>query len=972
MRLRKLHIENLATICQTDIDFTTGPLAEQSLFLITGPTGSGKTTILDAITLALFGRTARFADAKSAKLDDDNVETKEVGTKDPRRLVRRGANSCRVSLTFESSDGEEYVATWSVDKTSRGEDKGKLKDVSHTLTTPHNGVIEKKSETREEIVRVINCTYDQFCKTTMLAQGDFTQFLKCTPQERTQLLEKLLDASIFSTIGQKIYEKGKECDNRLKNLNTAIEQYKILTDEEREAIASLIAHKKVEAEQLTSNQTKLREKIEWLKKWISASENLQKRQEDLAKAEAQKQSADSEKIEADIALWDKTETLRTLIDAQHADEKREKEEKAKSSTFWARYSNLASLLNARNLTLKEKTREFDNITAEINKCTWANFADLKEVTAARDREALTFKTSLQAKTHLDLLKSTLQNEQETKVSLDEYTAKIASLQKELAATQNEHKIKEKERDDAQKAHKDVVKKCGYATEMLKMLHEGDECPICGGIIGAIEHKEDGFNVLTQRTANALAKAEEALNAVNGKLSKLSSDATEAVQKSKLYEKKHSEAVGKLAKELDIANKTLATMGMSVSLPTTVEQIAAMESQMDKINDEASTRQNVLNNLITLWNSRDKLCIALQGMQQDVESANQSQAQILSIATKWSEMAINTVDDDTKIPMASNMAKLASDIDNWHKGIVELRNEKVLRTAKINEAIAKAEVTMDSVETLMDKYDSNSISKKRALLASLISNIDKAKQSVADANESLSRLNESRPAMEPTDTLADMTRRDTETTTALNTVNQAIGANEQSLKTDDGNRKTVAEKKKEAETLTLENERWKALCSFMGDSNGNKFRQMAMGFIFGEMLGFANQHLRKLTGNRFTLEQSGDMEIVIRDAFHCDVAQMPANLSGGESFMVSLALALGLSSMTGNGNSSSDILFIDEGFGTLDDDYLEKVMQMLEQLNETSGKKVGIISHVEILRERIKAQIKVERADVSRSEIKVVG
>lgn len=131
--------------------------------------------------------------------------------------------------------------------------------------------------------------------------------------------------------------------------------------------------------------------------------------------------------------------------------------------------------------------------------------------------------------------------------------------------------------------------------------------------------------------------------------------------------------------------------------------------------------------------------------------------------------------------------------------------------------------------------------------------------------------------------------------------------------------------------------WDALYRFLGDGEGKKFRSMAVSMVMKELLHYANSHLRRLTGGRFELECGrGALDIVIRDAYHCDAAQTPANLSGGESFMVSLSLALGLSSMMGAGNASSDILFIDEGFGTLDVDYLDRVMQMLERLQEGVG------------------------------------
>lgn len=125
-------------------------------------------------------------------------------------------------------------------------------------------------------------------------------------------------------------------------------------------------------------------------------------------------------------------------------------------------------------------------------------------------------------------------------------------------------------------------------------------------------------------------------------------------------------------------------------------------------------------------------------------------------------------------------------------------------------------------------------------------------------------------------------------------------------------------------------------------------------------------------DRYELEcQAGSLTILLRD-FHQGGSARPAcTLSGGESFLVSLSLALGLSSLSRQ-SLSVDTLFIDEGFGTLSSDYLNTVMDTLEKLHQMGGKKVGIISHVEGLKERIKTQIQVRRIDSSRSEIEVVN
>ena len=145
---------------------------------------------------------------------------------------------------------------------------------------------------------------------------------------------------------------------------------------------------------------------------------------------------------------------------------------------------------------------------------------------------------------------------------------------------------------------------------------------------------------------------------------------------------------------------------------------------------------------------------------------------------------------------------------------------------------------------------------------------------------------------------------------------------------------------------------------LGDSTGSKFRKIAQSYILGELLHSANGYLRQFN-NRYELEANpGTLVILVRDLLQGDLTSANT-LSGGECFMVSLALALALSSTTGK-MFSVDTLFIDEGFGSLSPNYLDNVMETLNRLYDMGGRRVGIISHVEMLKERVTTQIRVER------------
>lgn len=201
-------------------------------------------------------------------------------------------------------------------------------------------------------------------------------------------------------------------------------------------------------------------------------------------------------------------------------------------------------------------------------------------------------------------------------------------------------------------------------------------------------------------------------------------------------------------------------------------------------------------------------------------------------------------------------------------------------------------------------------------------------------------------------------------------NQTIGSMQAMLKQHEQNMALIKDEKKRADELHEIYLKWNRLCSLFGDEKGKNFRNIAQSFVLKELLNGANFYLQRLT-DRYALEcQPGSLTILLRDFYQGGAARPACTLSGGESFLVSLSLALGLSSLNRQ-SLSVDTLFIDEGFGTLSGDYLNTVMDTLEKLHQMGGKKVGIISHVEGLKERIKTQIQVKRIDFSRSEIKTV-
>ena len=174
MKLQKLIIHNIASIEDAVIDFEAQPLAGSEVFLITGKTGAGKSTILDAICLALFANTPRLVGTQMQGETKDGND--DVTIKDPRQLMRRNTGEAHVTLTFTGSNGVHYEALWKVWR-SRNKPTGNLQGKSWSLKNlDANHTIERNdAEIKAEMKAAIGLDFNQFCRTTLLAQGEFYQ-----------------------------------------------------------------------------------------------------------------------------------------------------------------------------------------------------------------------------------------------------------------------------------------------------------------------------------------------------------------------------------------------------------------------------------------------------------------------------------------------------------------------------------------------------------------------------------------------------------------------------------------------------------------------------------------------------------------------------------------------------------------------------------------------------------------------------
>lgn len=203
------------------------------------------------------------------------------------------------------------------------------------------------------------------------------------------------------------------------------------------------------------------------------------------------------------------------------------------------------------------------------------------------------------------------------------------------------------------------------------------------------------------------------------------------------------------------------------------------------------------------------------------------------------------------------------------------------------------------------------------------------------------------------------------------LDQDIGRIQEKLSADKKYRSQHAVLSRQIELQQKECERWNRLSDLIGSENGKKFSRFAQGLTLARLTQLANRHLLKLSDRyRIIKTPDRDLELLIIDGYQADVVRPMSTLSGGESFLVSLALALGLSDLASR-KVQINSLFIDEGFGTLDAETLDTAISALENL-QANGKTIGIISHVEALKERIGTQIQLSKQPGGSSTIRIVG
>ena len=1074
MRIEKVTFKNLNSLAGTwRIDFTDERYVQDGIFAITGPTGAGKSTVLDAICLALYGQTPR--------LNTISKSTNEIMT--------RQTGDCFAEVVFSTAKGR-FRSHWS-QRRARNKADGALQAAKQELVNlDTNEIVNLKKGIADKISELTGLDFKRFTRSMLLAQGDFAAFLKATSDERASILEKITGMEIYAEISAKVYRRSDEERKKLEALQAKMGDIEILSDSEREQKeAARDALAREEAELLKSHQ-QTRDCIAWLQN-IAALKNgqadLQKsldqcdndilafepslrqlhRASDAAKAdsaygnlsayrqtlqnvneklhEAKRQepallkaSKEAEDLTAaKKALWDKA------VEVQKTEAPTIAKVRLMDAGIKTKEDDLAlsqKAIDSLNHTLSESRKDLDVKKQERQKLE----AELQTLELflkdhANDRELLqsfsgfesTVRHIVELDTDIRKSQSRLGKEEkrreDAQKKFNEGKAFIAQKQNELARmderiitiTQELASLLKGETEISLSSRLDALKEQRHYRQLIqkledhrKELKDGEACPLCGALdhpyalgnvplVDEVQKQIDSLaGLLSQvkETQNSLNQQKETASAQRLLIADLQTKSLAISKEIELIDEQIrnaktelSEKYAKRNTEIEAFYESVTGFGISKSmaLSEAISNLRQRKTQWTETETSYGQKSTVLQQLCSkireteaLLAEKEKVLneksVEFDQLQKSLSEDRQERFSLFGQKDPVIEAARQQNDIDTAKQVFDNAQSAAqtkreayrevcSAIQTYQSQIQDL-NTQVLESEKLFAEKLKEGCFTSEKEYLDNRLPSEQIqalqNKEKALSdrkSRLVGQMDENSKALeGELNRQLTEKTNEELQVQ----LADITARQ-------NTLRQTLSDLQVHLKNDDLAREKVKGFRKEYETQQTVVDHWSALSELIGSADGKKFRNYAQGITFETMIAHANQALMKMSDRYLLLRSEDDgLQLQVQDNYQAGAIRSTKNLSGGESFIVSLALALGLSKMASR-NVQVESLFLDEGFGTLDEEALDNALKTLAGLHR-QGKLIGVISHVQALKDRIGTQIAVTPKSLGRSTISGPG
>lgn len=1025
MKILKLHFENINSLAgKWTVDFTQPDFVESGLFAIVGPTGSGKSSILDAMTLGLYGQTPR---QKSVSSENE--------------VMTYGTVSCFAEVLFEVH-GDQYRSCFEQKRAHKKVD-GKLQAPRFSLYKIEVGgteepLTEKIKETSDKIIELVGLDYEQFTKAVLLPQGAFSRFLTSADGERAKILEQISGSGKYRKFSIKTYEREKKERAELALIEKEITGAIVLSPEDEETLLSKLKEKEILESKLEEASKGAQLAVEWIGKINKHQKNLLaiegeieafKNEEKRLAPEKEKCEKARRALEIDSFYNQYEETEKNIATKTKIKEKAEKEKQGNESELKNIDDDIKvagtkkqeqQKLNASKVSLWDEVKEKDILIANKQKTLKAVIEKLglqKEKVAASKKTLQALKEDWEKEcSNLVAAREHIDKNKEDDVLVSQWQRieyLLEGLEKKLAQTQKEKGFfaVQKQALEALKKNIDFLKTKHQKTKeerehfleneldslstlLRDQLKNDLPCPVCGGL----EHPYCQTHTIGANQNIAIQNVER----LKGLQQQIEKENRELIELEAKYNA-NVEAEGERAKA-----------------------ILALEGECQNQQDEA---QRLLSNYSVSLESIEAILVAKKMLLK--KKTNFEKCKVRLEEHKEKEHDYKYKEQENQNALTSDLAQQKELEEAKAKEELELSEEQQNRKTLFGEKTVEEDrrecsAKLDSLEKELKQKETQA-SQIKNTLASLISTIQsalkdlkehsiKAQEHKINFEEGLIRAGfSSKEAfivarMDP-DECRSIEKQIQENQDQLNKKSGELESAQKEFQTEKAKAltdKTLEELEKEAEEikadlqreknekieLTLEfrkhkeNQKkvsslqnklekqhkvhriWDSLSELIGSANGDKLAKFVQGITLKTLTASANQHLKKLNPRYFLTAHEKDLALLLHDNDFGEV-RPTSNISGGETFQISLSLALGLSSMASH-RVRIDTLFLDEGFGTLDSKTLQSAISLLSNLRQEEGKLIGIITHVESLKEEIETQINVQPISNGHSIIKGPG
>ncbi|MBB4079225.1 exonuclease SbcC [Lewinella aquimaris] len=1023
MKILRISILNLNSLKgKHEIDFTQPPLVDHPLYAIVGPTGAGKTTILDAITLALYGQTERTKSLTDAK--------KEVAT-----VMTHGTGQCRAEVEYETSAGR-FRSVWRRRRAHKKASKdlqASERELSrwNATTQVYDILATKKREVDQLTEEFTGLTYNRFVRSVMLTQGDFDRFLKSDTGEKAAILEQITGTEVYRQLSEAAFRKHKLAREAFDRATEAIAHTMPLSEELRQELEVQLGEEQSLATQVRDKQTLITVQLNAFQ-----TANKLAAQRDAAALHRQRSEAAYAALSGKrhrLELSDRLSPLRSDLDQEEKLTKAINELTARrveliqeATTAAAALTNASSRRDQAHRQLEEfraegPQREQRLIEAEAVETTLHTLREREEagsseltrhlrsrqlmvaeqkalrseigtleqqldglseenVTAALealeqelpelDRQLSTLDTQLK---YLEVQKSiaaVTQEQSKLQEQLDQVRTREATLELQL-------KIAEQAVDLAQKEQQNAQLKASFE-EHRRRLREGDPCPLCGAehhpFLHAADSPEESPDALQRkitRLENERLSVDNELLAVSRKANALNVEWNGSTRV--LAERQTQLAALGRAPEMSRETLTLRQQEYREALRSGKDR----QQRLRRLRPPLPQLQIKRAELAAQEKAHGALQLqiaeieaTLQQIQADAAAQRKALADLLhphessgTYRRHHQDRSNRLQHDCTQLTeelqlLTTRSVKVQERTAALEEQLIARRQELSEVTARIGAALKPLGLTMEQAREQL--LNSDEVSALRQQLQHADQERITARALAEQAEEEYRIAAAGLVDLPAEESIRQEGQRLTEELTRRE---RDIGALEQRQKEDDRRIEELALRRHELQSLEGERDRWARMNDLIGSADGKKFQSFAQSITLQRLVAVGNRHLETINPRYQMIyappppggKENLDLEIV--DNYMNDNRRTMETLSGGETFLISLALALGLSDLA-RGKQLIQSLFIDEGFGTLDSKTLDQAMVTLEQL-QAQGKTIGIISHVQQLRERIQCQIRLE-------------